>query len=160
MRSLNKVMLIGNLGADPEIRHTPSGQSVATLRMATNEVWKDREGTKQERTEWHRVVAWGRLAEIAREYLSKGRQIYVEGRLQTRQWQDQQGQTRYTTEIIGAVDPAARRAGGGPDDGTVGGGRRARRRAAARAVRRTRTTSPIYEEPGPVGGEEDTDLPF
>lgn len=101
MRSLNRVMLIGNLGADPELRHTPSGRPVATLRLATTEVWGGRDGApQQEQTEWHRVIAWGRLAEICNEYLRKGRQVYIEGRIQTRQWQDQQGNKRYSTEII------------------------------------------------------------
>ncbi len=100
MRSLNKVMLIGNLGADPEIRHTPGGVAVATLRLATNEVYTDRSGNRQTRTEWHRVIAWSKLAEICGQYLRKGRQVYVEGRLQTRQWDDQQGQRRYMTEVV------------------------------------------------------------
>jgi single-strand DNA-binding protein len=94
-------MLIGNLGSDPEMRHTPSGQAVATFRLATNESFGGRDGgERQERTEWHRVVAWGRLAEICSEYLRKGRQVYIEGRIQTRNWQDQQGNQRYTTEIV------------------------------------------------------------
>lgn len=97
---VNKCILIGNLGADPEVRYTPSGQAVANFRIATSENWTDREGQKQERTEWHRIVAWGKLAELAGEYLSKGRQVYIEGRLQTRQWDDREGQKRYTTEIV------------------------------------------------------------
>jgi single-strand DNA-binding protein len=99
-RGLNKVMLIGNLGADPEVRYTPSGQAVATFRVATSHYRRDPNGERQEVTEWHRIVAWERLAELAQNYLHKGRQVYVEGRLQTRQWTDQQGQNRYTTEII------------------------------------------------------------
>jgi len=99
-RGLNKVMLIGRLGADPEVRYTASERAVANLRLATSERWKDREGEMQERTEWHRVVMFGKLAEIAKEYLRKGDQIYAEGRLQTRKWQDQQGNDRYTTEIV------------------------------------------------------------
>lgn len=100
-RGLNKVMLIGNLGADPEVRYTPSGTAVANIRLATSDSWRDKEsGEQQERTEWHRVVFWGRLAEIVQEYLHKGSQIYVEGRLQTRKWQGQDGQDRYTTEIV------------------------------------------------------------
>lgn len=101
--AVNKAILIGNLGADPEIRHTASNQAVANLRVATNETWTDRDGKKQERTEWHRVVAFGRLAEQCRDYLSKGRQVYVEGRIQTREWQDKDGATRYTTEIAAHV---------------------------------------------------------
>ena len=100
-RGVNKVILIGNLGIDPEVRYMPSGGAVANLRIATSENWKDKQtGEMQERTEWHRVVMFGRLAEIAGEYLKKGAKIYVEGRLQTRKWQGQDGQDRYTTEIV------------------------------------------------------------
>ncbi|MGH9892119.1 MAG: single-stranded DNA-binding protein [bacterium] len=100
-RGLNKVMLIGNLGADPEVRYSPNGMAVANVRLATNESWRDKEsGETQERTEWHRIVFFGRLAEVVKEYLHKGSQIYVEGRLQTRKWQDKDGQDRYSTEII------------------------------------------------------------
>lgn len=98
--SVNKVLLIGRLGNNPEIRYTPGGAAVANFNMATNESWNDKNGQKQERTEWHRVVVWGKLAQLCGEYLSKGRQVYVEGRLQTRQWQDKEGQNRYTTEVI------------------------------------------------------------
>ncbi len=101
MGSLNKVMLIGNLGRDPEIRHTPSGTQVANFTLATTERFSDRSGNRQERTEWHRVVLFGKLAEIAGQYLGKGRQVYIEGRLQTREWEDKQGQRRWTTEIVG-----------------------------------------------------------
>ena len=99
MASINKVILIGNLGRDPEVRYTQNGNAVANLNLATNEVWNDKSGNRQERTEWHRVVVWGKQAEIAKEYLSKGRQVYVEGSLQTREWQDKEGQKRSTTEI-------------------------------------------------------------
>ena len=98
-RSLNKATIIGNLGADPEVRSTPSGTRVATLSVATSRSWTDREGSAQERTEWHRVVAWDRLAEICERYLKKGDRVYVEGRIEYRQWEGQDGQTRYTTEI-------------------------------------------------------------
>jgi single-strand DNA-binding protein len=102
MASLNKVILIGNLGADPETRYAPSGDAVCNLRIATTEVWKDKAtGERREATEWHRVVFFGRIAEIAAQYLRKGSQVYVEGRLQTRKWQDKDGQDRYTTEIRG-----------------------------------------------------------
>jgi single-strand DNA-binding protein len=100
MASANKVILLGNLGADPELRYTPAGRAVANFRMATNERWTDKEGEKQERTEWHRVVAWGPTGEAVGEYLKKGRPVYVEGRLQTREWEDKEGIKRYTTEII------------------------------------------------------------
>jgi single-strand DNA-binding protein len=96
---VNRVTLIGNLGRDAEMRYTPSGAAVATLNLATTETWKDKAGAKQERTEWHRVVVWGKTAEATAEYLTKGKQVYVEGRLQTRKWDDKEGVTRYTTEI-------------------------------------------------------------
>ncbi len=100
-RSVNKVILIGNLGQDPEVRYTPNGSAICNLSLATTESWKDREsGDRQEKTEWHRLVFFGRLAEIVGEYLHKGSQIYAEGRLQTRKWQDQSGIDRYTTEVI------------------------------------------------------------
>ena len=99
-RGINKVILIGNLGADPETRYTPSGSAVTNVRLAKTESWKDRQsGEQREQTEWHRVVFFDRLAEIAAEYLRKGSQVYIEGRIQTRKWQDQQGQDRSTTEI-------------------------------------------------------------
>jgi len=99
MASVNKVILIGNLGADPETRYLPSGDAVTNIRVATTEKWKDKNGEQQEHTEWHRVAFFGRLAEIAGEYLKKGSPVYVEGRLQTRKWQDKDGQDRYSTEI-------------------------------------------------------------
>lgn len=112
--SVNKVILVGNLGANPEMRFTQGGQAVANLRIATSERWTDKSGQKQETTEWHRVVAFGKLAEICGQYLTKGRQIYVEGRIQTRQWQDQQGQKRYSTEIVMTnMQMLGGRAGGG-----------------------------------------------
>lgn len=99
MGSVNKVILVGNLGRDSELRYTPGGAAVATLNLATTEVWNDRNSQRQEKTEWHRVVLWGKQAESLQEYLTKGKQIYVEGRLQTRQWDDKDGNKRYTTEI-------------------------------------------------------------
>ena len=100
MSGVNKVILIGNLGANPELRYTQGQQAVANLRLATTEKWTDKSGQKQEATEWHRVVVWGKQAEICGQYLTKGRQVYIEGSIRTRQWQDQQGQKRYTTEIV------------------------------------------------------------
>ena len=101
-RGVNKVILVGNLGKDPEIRYTPSGAAMANITLATSDSWKDKQtGEQQERTEWHRIVFFSRLAEIVGEYLKKGSQIYVEGRIQTRKWQDQSGQDRYTTEVVG-----------------------------------------------------------
>lgn len=100
MAGVNKVILVGHLGADPDVQTIPSGNTVAKLSIATSEQWVDKEGQRQERTEWHRVVVWGRQAENCGKYLSKGRQCYVEGRLQTRSWEDKDGQKRYTTEIV------------------------------------------------------------
>lgn len=125
-RGINKVILIGHLGADPETRAMPSGSSVANLRIATTESWRDKQsGEQQERTEWHRVALFGRLAEIAGEYLRKGSQVYIEGSLRTRKWQDKQGNERYTTEIVGnEMQMLGGRggAGGGGSSGPGGGG--------------------------------------
>ena len=98
--SVNKVILVGRLGQDPEVRYTPGGAAVANFNVATNESWTDRNGQKQEKTEWHRVVVFGKLAELCGQYLQKGRQAYIEGKLQTRSWQDKDNQTRYTTEVV------------------------------------------------------------
>ena len=118
-RGINKVMLIGNLGADPEVRYTAGGAAVANITLATAETWRDKEsGEQQERTEWHRVVFFSRLAEIVGEYLKKGSQVYVEGRLQTRKWQDRDGNDRYTTEIVAnEMQMLGARTGGGGGSG-------------------------------------------
>ncbi len=119
-RGVNKVILIGHLGRDAEVRYSPNGQAIANITLATSESWKDKNtGERQERTEWHRVVFFGRLAEIAGEYLKKGMQIYVGGRLQTRKWQDKDGNDRYTTEIVAAdMQMLGSRSGAGaPDEG-------------------------------------------
>ncbi len=100
MASVNKVILIGNLGRDPETRYMPDGGAITNISVATTDVWKDKNGEKQEKTEWHRVAFFGKLAEIAGEYLKKGSQVYVEGRLQTRKWQDKDGNDKYTTEVV------------------------------------------------------------
>lgn len=100
MASVNKVILVGNLGSDPEVRFLPSGQPVGNFNIATTEKWSGKDGNPGERTEWHRIVVFGKLAELCKEYLKKGRSVYVEGRLQTREWQDKEGQKRKTTEII------------------------------------------------------------
>lgn len=100
MASLNKVMLIGNLGKDPEIRYTSDGTPVASFSLATGESWTDKSGTRQERTEWHNIVAWKQLAEISKRYLTKGRQVYIEGRITTREWSDKDGNKRRTTEVV------------------------------------------------------------
>ena len=114
MASVNKVILVGNLGKDPEVRYMPSGDAITNITMATTDSWKDKNGEKQEKTEWHRIAFFGKLAEIAGEYLKKGSQVYVEGRLQTRKWQDKEGHDRYTTEIIAdRMQMLGSRSGGG-----------------------------------------------
>ena len=121
-RGINKVILIGHLGADPETRAMPSGMTVANLRLATTESWKDKaSGEQQERTEWHNVALFGRLGEIAAEYLRKGSQVYIEGRLRTRKWQDKEGRDRYTTEIVGG-EMQMLGGRGGPGAGSAGAG--------------------------------------
>jgi single-strand DNA-binding protein len=127
-RGVNKVILIGNLGADPETRAMPSGTTVANLRIATSESWRDKQtGEQQERTEWHRVALFGRLAEVAGEYLRKGSKVYIEGSLRTRKWQDKEGKDRYSTEIVGndmqMLDARGAGAGGAAGGGSGGGGR-------------------------------------
>ena len=142
MSGVNKVILVGNLGANPEMRFTQGGQAVANLRLATTERWTDKNGQKQEATEWHRVVVWGKQAEIVGQYLTKGRQVYVEGSIRTRQWQDQQGQKRYTTEIV------ARNV-------QMLGGRGERTEEAAAA-----TVPPDDNATADFGGGPDDDIPF
>jgi single-strand DNA-binding protein len=143
MGSVNKVILVGNLGRDAELRYTPGGAAVATLNMATTEVWNDKGGQRQEKTEWHRVVLWGKTAESLNEYLTKGKQIYVEGRLQTRKWQDKDGQDKYTTEIRGDRVVLL---------GSAGGGRQQPRAAAAPGM-----DDPMGE---PTAEITDDDIPF
>jgi single-strand DNA-binding protein len=145
MGSVNKVILVGNLGRDAELRYTPGGSAVATLNMATTEVWNDKQGQKQEKTEWHRVILWGKQAESLQEYLTKGKQIYVEGRLQTRQWDDKDGNKRYTTEIK-ADRITLLGGGGGRSGGYAGGGDRA--------------GSPAGADEPPVEPITDDDIPF
>ena len=118
---VNKVILIGNLGADPEVRYTQAGTAVATLRMATTERFKGKDGQVQEQTKWHRIVAWSRLAEICGEYLKKGSRVYIEGKIQTRKWTDQNGEEKYTTEIIAReMKMLSARSGAGQDHGPDG----------------------------------------
>ena len=151
MGSVNKVILVGNLGRDAELRYTPGGAAVATLNMATTEVWTDKARPAAGKTEWHRVVLWGKVAESLTEYLTKGKQVYVEGRLETRQWDDKDGNKRYTTEIQGRQDRAARRRwrrrsarrrrlarGGGGEESMGGGQPLARRRRPGHAAHRRR----------------------
>jgi single-strand DNA-binding protein len=151
-RGLNKVILIGNLGADPETRAMPSGLTVANLRVATSESWRDKQsGEQQERTEWHHVALFGRLGEVAAEYLKKGSQVYIEGRLRTRKWQDKQGNDRYSTEIIGNEMLML----GGRSAGTsAAGGAEPRERAEAVPEAAERSES------GAKGGDFDDDIPF
>ena len=150
-RGVNKVIIIGNLGQDPEIKYMPSGSAVTNLSIATTERFKDKEtGEQQERTEWHRVAMFGRLAEIAGEYLRKGSQVYIEGKLRTRKWQDKQGQDRYSTEILAdEMQMLGSRGGGAGAGASVEGGASARP-AAARAAR-------TAAEPA---AELDDDIPF
>jgi len=125
MASVNKVILVGNLGRDPETRYMPEGGAITNISIATTDKWKDKNGEMQEKTEWHRVAFFGKLAEIAGEYLKKGSQVYVEGRLQTRKWQDKDGQDKYTTEIVANVMQmlGSRQGMGGGDRGESGGER-------------------------------------
>jgi single-strand DNA-binding protein len=135
MASVNKVILVGNLGRDPETRYMPDGGAVTNVSIATTESWKDKNGEKQEKTEWHRVAFFGKLAEIAGEYLKKGSQVYVEGRLQTRKWQDKDGQDKYTTEIIAdRMQMLGSRQGMGGGDRDAGGDREAGPRGPAKSA--------------------------
>ena len=152
-RGVNKVILIGNLGSDPEVRYTPDGAPVANFSLATSESWNDRNtGERQERTEWHRLVLWRKLAEIASQYLKKGSRIYVEGKLQTRSWDDQSGQKRYTTEVVvndmQMLDSRGEGGGGGGYSDRSAGGQNAGPAAQPEAP------------PPPGPGGDDDDLPF
>jgi len=150
MGSVNKVILVGNLGRDAELRYTPGGAPVATLNLATTEVWNDKtSGQKQEKTEWHRIVVWGKSAESLSEYLTKGKQIYVEGRLQTRKWQDKDGNDKYSTEI--RSDRIVLLSGGG------GGGGARPQRPAATGAHAGGEMEPMGE---PVSELTDDDIPF
>ena len=155
MGSVNKVILVGNLGRDAELRYTPGGAPVATLNLATTEVWNDKaSGQKQEKTEWHRIVLWGKSAESLSEYLTKGKQIYVEGRLQTRKWQDKDGNDKYTTEIRGDRIVLL---GGGGGGGMGGGGARPQRQAAPAGGGGGGEHEPMGE---PISDLTDDDIPF
>lgn len=154
--SINKVILIGNLGANPELKYLPSGQAVCEMRLATNESYTDKQGVKQDRTEWHRVVVWGKQAENCSQYLTKGRQVYVEGRLQTRTWDDKDGNKRYMTEIVaaqvqflGGGGEAGGRAPGAPGGpgGSTGG-------------RRGGGDEPPPDFGGSPDGNDDNNIPF
>ncbi len=147
-RGVNKVILIGNLGKDPEVRYMPSGGGVANVTIATTEGWKDKQtGEQQEKTEWHRVVFFGRLGEIAGEYLKKGSKVYVEGRLQTKKWQDQQGNDRYTTEIIANELQMLDSRGGGSTD-------------FVKSDNANSATPQAATQSAPVAEDFDDDIPF
>jgi single-strand DNA-binding protein len=156
--SVNKVILVGRLGRDPETRFTSSGQAVANFTMATDETYKDKSGQRQKHTEWHRITLWGKLAEIAQQYLKKGMLVYIEGRIQTRQWEDKRdGQKRTSTDIVGNVmrmlSSRAESAAAGASGG--GGG------ATSRTHDPDAEGAPMMDEPGPSGPEiSDEDIPF
>lgn len=156
-RGVNKVILVGNLGADPDTRYMPSGKAVTNIRVATSESWKDRTtGDMQERTEWHSVVMYDKLGEIAAEYLRKGSQVYIEGKIRTRKWQDKEGKDRYTTEIIAdQMQMLGGRGGGG------GGSGEARSSSRPAPATEDRSAAPVDEGSGGGGGGEfDDDIPF
>jgi single-strand DNA-binding protein len=155
--SVNKVILIGNLGKKPELRYTPGGQAVAQFSVATNERWGGKDGQPaQERTEWHRIVVWGRTAENCAQYLDKGRSVYVEGRLQTREWTDKEGQKKYTTEIIAQTVQFLGGKGDGGGDFAAGGGED---RMTASVPAGGGMADEFSNDPG-MGGNGDDDLPF
>jgi single-strand DNA-binding protein len=156
-RGINKVILIGHLGADPETRAMPSGMTVANMRLATTESWKDKQsGEQQERTEWHNVALFGRLGEIAAEYLRKGSQVYIEGRLRTRKWQDKEGRDRYTTEIVANEMQMLGGRGGAGGGGGGGGGMGAGSEPAPRAEHAEASAGGA----GAQRDEFDDDIPF
>ena len=169
---VNKVIILGNVGADPELRYTPGGAAVTNFNIATNESWTDNNGEKQERTEWHRIVVWGRLAEICNQYLRKGSKVYVEGRLQTRSWEGQDGQKRYTTEVVaremqmldGRGDMDGGGGGGGYNNnggGYNGGGNNNYSQNAPQAAPQGAGGSQGgSSEPEPPSYAADDDLPF
>jgi single-strand DNA-binding protein len=161
-RGINKVILIGNLGADPETRAMPSGTTVANLRVATSESWRDKQtGEQQERTEWHRVALFGRLAEIAGEYLRKGSQVYIEGSLRTRKWQDKQGNERYSTEIVGnELQMLGGRGGAGGGAGAPAGAAEGGGRSAAAGGAASYAEESPGKGAGASGEDFDDDIPF
>ena len=168
-RGINKVILVGNLGQDPEVRYMPNGNAVANFSVATSETWKDKQtGENRDRTEWHRVVVFGKLAEIAGEYVKKGTQVYLEGQLQTRKWQDQAGNDRYSTEVVinavgGTLQILGSRSGDSFNDGSQNWGQSANNTSSAPSTSRPSTTNepaanqPTMPEP-PM--DFDDDIPF
>lgn len=172
MASLNKVMLIGNLGRDPEVRYMPSGDAITNVTLATTDSWKDKNGEKQDRTEWHRVVFFGRQAEVAGEYLKKGSQIYVEGSLTTRKWTDKDGNERYTTEIRadrmqmlgGRGGSGGGASSGGVEDGGYGDSSPAPMQSARPAPQQQQRSAPAASKPAPqkpaIIDDFEDDIPF
>ena len=164
MASINKVILIGNLGRDPEVRYTPSGAAVCNLRLATTRNWKNREsGEKQEETEWHSVVLYDRQAEIAGEYLKKGRPVYIEGRLKTRKWQDKEGNDRYTTEIVADTMQllgGREGMGGGASEEGGGGGGYSRGEERSAPAQRPAPSKPAAAKSATGFDDMDDDIPF
>jgi len=154
MASVNKVILIGNLGADPETRYLPSGDAVANIRIATSEKWKDKSGEQQEHTEWHRIAFFGKLAEIAGEYLKKGSPVYIEGRIRTRKWQDKEGQDKYSTEIVADRMQMLGGRGGGS------GGSEPMKREPAAATAGGGAKAPQAKKGGGAFDQMDDDIPF
>ncbi len=166
-RGVNKVILVGNCGQDPEMKYLPSGSAVTNISLATSETWKDKQsGQQQERTEWHRVVFFNRLAEIVGEYVKKGSKVYVEGRLQTRKWQDQSGQDRYTTEIVAnEMQMLDSRGGDGGQSGGYGGGMSSGPAMAGGGMAATggalaAQQQPPQQQPAPNFDDFDDDIPF
>ncbi len=151
MAGVNKVIIVGNVGRDPEVRFTKNGTAVATFSVATSERFKDRDGQQQERTEWHRVVAWAQLADICGKYLRKGKQVYIEGRLQTRDWEDKDGHKRYTTEVIANVMQMLGRREDGDSSGYGGGDD---------SYSRGSSSGGGGDSPMPPGGAADDEIPF
>jgi single-strand DNA-binding protein len=158
-RGINKVILVGNLGADPDTRYMPSGKAVTNIRVATSESWKDKQtGDMQERTEWHSIVMYDKLGEIAAEYLRKGSQVYIEGKIRTRKWQDKEGKDRYTTEIIADQMQMLGGRGGGGGASSEPREPRGQSRQPAADDRSDRSTA--HADEGGGGGEFDDDIPF
>lgn len=157
MGSVNKVILVGNLGADPELKYTAqAGKSVCSLSVATNETWKDKSGSKQERVEWHRVQVWGDLAENCAKFLKKGRTVYAEGKLQTRKWEDKNGQTKYTTEIL--ADRVVFLGGSGDGVSADGGSSKRGGWGEGKQADLPSTRSPVNA--GDIPAQSDDDIPF
>jgi single-strand DNA-binding protein len=160
-RGVNKVIIVGNLGKDPETRYMPSGSAVTNLSVATTEAWKDKQsGDQQERTEWHKVAMFGRLAEIAAEYLRKGSQVYIEGKLRTRKWQDKEGKDRYTTEIVADEMQMLGSKGGGASAGAAAGAAAAGGGAPAGAGGGSGGGRTAVNDSGGPPGDFDDDIPF